>query len=85
MDPGSEPSNPPVEGEEEDGPNLPCGTCDSKGWLVCSFCNRQKTNVQVRANKFYRRCPSCRAMNCAWKVDFGTVVLICEPLYHSRS
>ncbi|KAG0593634.1 hypothetical protein M758_UG005700 [Ceratodon purpureus] len=51
-----------VEGEEEDGPNLPCGTCDSKGWLVCSFCNGQKTNVQVRANKFYRRCPTCRAV-----------------------
>lgn len=48
--------------EEEDGPNLPCGTCNSKGWLVCDFCKGQKTNVQVRANKFYRRCPSCRAV-----------------------
>ena len=48
---------------EDDGPNLPCDTCDSKGWLLCDFCQGQKVNVQVRANKFYRRCPSCRAVS----------------------
>jgi len=49
--------------EKEDGPNLPCDTCNGKGWTVCDFCKGQKTNVQVRANKFYRRCPSCRAVS----------------------
>ena len=32
---------------KEDGPNLPCDTCNGKGWMVCDFCKGQKTNVQV--------------------------------------
>ncbi|CAK9872478.1 unnamed protein product [Sphagnum jensenii] len=47
-------------GETE--PNIPCDSCKGRGWLLCDFCNGQKTNVQVRANRFYRRCPTCRAV-----------------------
>lgn len=52
----------PAPAEEEGDMNLPCNTCNGKGFLLCDFCKGQKTNVQVRANKFYRRCPSCRAV-----------------------
>lgn len=58
--------------ENEDGPNLPCDTCNGKGWLVCDFCKGQKTNVQVRANKFYRRCPSCRAVSFPERTQFAS-------------
>eukprot|EP00897_Mesotaenium_endlicherianum_P007195 jgi/Mesen1/6503/ME000332S05515 len=49
--------------EEEGGPATPCDECDSRGWVLCSFCEGQKVNVQVRerSNKFYRRCPECKA------------------------
>uniref|UniRef100_A0A7I4CXS3 Uncharacterized protein n=1 Tax=Physcomitrium patens TaxID=3218 RepID=A0A7I4CXS3_PHYPA len=53
----------PAPAEEEGDMNLPCNTCNGKGFLLCDFCKGQKTNVQVRANKFYRRCPSCRAVS----------------------
>nr|ACU16506.1 unknown [Glycine max] len=37
--------------------------CNGTGWLVCDFCNGQKTNVKAENNKrIYRRCPSCKAV-----------------------
>lgn len=38
-----------------------CNFCKAKGWLICDFCNGQKINVQVKNNRIYRRCPSCKA------------------------
>eukprot|EP00271_Cylindrocystis_brebissonii_P005642 TRINITY_DN177_c0_g2_i2.p1 TRINITY_DN177_c0_g2~~TRINITY_DN177_c0_g2_i2.p1 ORF type:complete len:168 (-),score=4.73 TRINITY_DN177_c0_g2_i2:361-864(-) len=42
--------------------SIPCEGCDGRGWLVCNFCKGQCVNVQVRSNKFYRRCPECKAV-----------------------
>ncbi|XP_077236818.1 chaperone protein dnaJ-like protein [Tasmannia lanceolata] len=39
-----------------------CEPCNGRGWLVCDFCNGQKTNVKAENNRIYRRCPSCRAI-----------------------
>ncbi|RZC56894.1 hypothetical protein C5167_015734 [Papaver somniferum] len=39
-----------------------CEPCSGKGWLLCDFCNGQKTNVKAQNNRIYRRCPSCRAI-----------------------
>ncbi|RZC15572.1 hypothetical protein D0Y65_009086 [Glycine soja] len=40
-----------------------CEPCNGTGWLVCDFCNGQKTNVKAENNKrIYRRCPSCKAV-----------------------
>lgn len=41
-----------------------CEPCNGTGWLVCDFCNGQKTNVKAENNKrIYRRCPSCKAVS----------------------
>ncbi|XP_042494340.1 uncharacterized protein LOC122073778 [Macadamia integrifolia] len=47
--------------EQEDG-GIMCEPCKGKGWLLCGFCNGQKTNVKAENNRIYRRCPSCRAI-----------------------
>ncbi|KAI3924138.1 hypothetical protein MKW92_014217 [Papaver armeniacum] len=39
-----------------------CEPCSGKGWLLCDFCNGQKTNVKAQNNRVYRRCPTCRAV-----------------------
>ncbi|KAJ0965569.1 hypothetical protein J5N97_026707 [Dioscorea zingiberensis] len=39
-----------------------CEPCNGRGWLLCDFCNGQKTNVKARNNRIYRRCPSCKAV-----------------------
>ncbi|KAK3439395.1 hypothetical protein EUGRSUZ_C04242 [Eucalyptus grandis] len=39
-----------------------CEPCNGKGWLVCDFCNGQKTNVKAENKRIYRRCPTCRAI-----------------------
>ncbi|KAL4205304.1 hypothetical protein AMTRI_Chr01g136620 [Amborella trichopoda] len=39
-----------------------CTPCQGRGWLVCNFCQGQKTNVTASNNRIYRRCPSCRAI-----------------------
>ncbi|XP_074304412.1 uncharacterized protein LOC141639131 isoform X3 [Silene latifolia] len=41
-----------------------CEPCSGTGWLLCDFCNGQKTNVKSSTNKIYRRCPSCKALIC---------------------
>eukprot|EP00270_Netrium_digitus_P002849 TRINITY_DN13222_c0_g1_i3.p1 TRINITY_DN13222_c0_g1~~TRINITY_DN13222_c0_g1_i3.p1 ORF type:complete len:205 (-),score=60.76 TRINITY_DN13222_c0_g1_i3:193-735(-) len=51
-----------TEEEEAEAPLWECSECGGSGWLICDFCNGQKVNVQIRANKFYRRCPTCRAV-----------------------
>ncbi|KAM7264545.1 hypothetical protein ACFE04_002228 [Oxalis oulophora] len=38
-----------------------CEPCEGKGWLLCDFCQGQKTNVKAENKRIYRRCPSCRA------------------------
>ncbi|KAA0065015.1 uncharacterized protein E6C27_scaffold82G003390 [Cucumis melo var. makuwa] len=40
---------------------IECEPCNGKGWIVCDFCEGQKTNVKAENNRIYRRCPSCRA------------------------
>ncbi|KAE8652171.1 hypothetical protein Csa_022185 [Cucumis sativus] len=40
---------------------IDCEPCNGKGWIVCDFCEGQKTNVKVEKNRIYRRCPTCRA------------------------
>ncbi|KAG7572010.1 Heat shock protein DnaJ cysteine-rich domain superfamily [Arabidopsis suecica] len=39
-----------------------CEDCNGKGWLLCDFCNGQKTNVKSENNRIYRRCPTCKAV-----------------------
>ncbi|RDY10698.1 hypothetical protein CR513_04750, partial [Mucuna pruriens] len=39
-----------------------CEPCNGKGWLVCDFCQGQKTNVKAENKRIYRRCPSCKAI-----------------------
>ncbi|CAL5434779.1 unnamed protein product [Camellia sinensis] len=39
-----------------------CEPCNGTGWLLCDFCEGQKTNVKAANNRIYRRCPSCRAI-----------------------
>ncbi|KAM7264579.1 hypothetical protein ACFE04_002262 [Oxalis oulophora] len=39
-----------------------CEPCEGKGWLLCDFCQGQKTNVKAENKRIYRRCPSCRAV-----------------------
>ncbi|KAK4854582.1 hypothetical protein QYF36_026251 [Acer negundo] len=39
-----------------------CEPCNGKGWLLCDFCEGQKTNVKAANNRVYRRCPSCKAV-----------------------
>ncbi|KAJ4848442.1 hypothetical protein Tsubulata_025886 [Turnera subulata] len=39
-----------------------CELCNGRGWLVCDFCEGQKTNVKAENRRTYRRCPSCRAV-----------------------
>ncbi|XP_008445059.1 uncharacterized protein LOC103488212 isoform X1 [Cucumis melo] len=41
---------------------IECEPCNGKGWIVCDFCEGQKTNVKAENNRIYRRCPSCRAV-----------------------
>lgn len=41
-----------------------CEGCSGKGWLICDFCNGQKTNVTAPNKRIYRRCPSCKAIGC---------------------
>ncbi|KAL5699373.1 hypothetical protein ACHQM5_030288 [Ranunculus cassubicifolius] len=47
---------------EDVGTMCDCEPCSGRGWLVCTFCNGQKTNVKSENNRIYRRCPSCRAI-----------------------
>ncbi|KAG7029735.1 hypothetical protein SDJN02_08077 [Cucurbita argyrosperma subsp. argyrosperma] len=42
---------------------IACEPCNGKGWIVCDFCEGQKTNVKAENNRVYRRCPSCRAVS----------------------
>eukprot|EP01018_Ginkgo_biloba_P007039 Gb_01495 [translate_table: standard] len=52
------------------GPSILCDPCKGKGWVNCDFCNGQKINVQAQINRFYWRCPSCRAdILTAWRID----------------
>ncbi|XP_058722169.1 uncharacterized protein LOC131593621 [Vicia villosa] len=39
-----------------------CEACNGRGWVVCDFCEGQKTNVRAQNNRIYRRCPSCKAV-----------------------
>ncbi|XP_010263302.1 PREDICTED: uncharacterized protein LOC104601604 isoform X2 [Nelumbo nucifera] len=48
--------------QEQEDIGIICEPCGGKGWLLCSFCNGQKTNVKAENNRIYRRCPSCRAI-----------------------
>ncbi|CAN0859304.1 hypothetical protein LINGRAHAP2_LOCUS7631 [Linum grandiflorum] len=51
-----------IQGQQEvDSEGIMCEPCNGKGWLVCDFCNGQKTNVKAENKRVYRRCPSCRA------------------------
>lgn len=42
---------------------IACEPCNGKGWIVCDFCEGQKTNVKAENNRIYRRCPACRAVS----------------------
>ncbi|XP_021744129.1 uncharacterized protein LOC110710173 [Chenopodium quinoa] len=47
--------------QQESKVGILCEPCNGTGWLLCDFCNGQKTNVKSQTNKIYRRCPSCKA------------------------
>ncbi|KAL5782861.1 hypothetical protein ACOSP7_007890 [Xanthoceras sorbifolium] len=51
----------PIQQQEID-VGILCEPCNGKGWLLCDFCEGQKTNVRAANNRIYRRCPSCRAV-----------------------
>ncbi|PIA43936.1 hypothetical protein AQUCO_01800172v1 [Aquilegia coerulea] len=48
--------------QPQENAGIMCEPCGSRGWLLCGFCNGQKTNVKAGNNRIYRRCPSCRAV-----------------------
>lgn len=50
------------EQEQEQEQGIMCEACQGKGWLLCDFCQGQKTNVQAKNNRVYRRCPTCKAV-----------------------
>ncbi|KAL2472303.1 chaperone protein dnaJ-related [Abeliophyllum distichum] len=52
----------PVQQQVDSG--IICESCSGRGWLLCDFCNGQKTNVKAVNNRIYRRCPACRATGC---------------------
>ncbi|XP_068638980.1 uncharacterized protein [Aristolochia californica] len=52
----------PLQQSIEEGLGILCEPCNGKGWLLCSFCQGQKTNVKADNNRIYRRCPSCKAI-----------------------
>ncbi|KAK9699646.1 hypothetical protein RND81_08G187000 [Saponaria officinalis] len=47
--------------QQEEKLGILCEPCNGTGWLICDFCNGQKTNVKSPTNRIYRRCPSCKA------------------------
>ncbi|KAH9305848.1 hypothetical protein KI387_010252, partial [Taxus chinensis] len=51
----------PPQAQAVKGPGVVCDPCGGNGWVICDFCEGQKTNVKARNNRLYRRCPSCRA------------------------
>ncbi|KAJ1376640.1 Heat shock protein DnaJ, cysteine-rich domain superfamily [Sesbania bispinosa] len=58
------------------GATIMCEPCNGKGWLLCDFCQGQKTNVKAENKRLYRRCPSCRAV--------GYVLCSnCKPFYYN--
>ncbi|XP_055960406.1 uncharacterized protein LOC126667787 isoform X2 [Mercurialis annua] len=46
----------------QDDSGIMCDPCGGRGWLLCDFCQGQKTNVKADNKRIYRRCPSCRAI-----------------------
>lgn len=46
---------------QEEKVGILCEPCGGTGWLLCDFCNGQKTNVKSETNRIYRRCPTCKA------------------------
>ncbi|XP_052184368.1 uncharacterized protein LOC127796321 [Diospyros lotus] len=48
--------------QQSEASGILCEPCSGSGWLLCDFCNGQKTNVRAANNRIYRRCPSCRAV-----------------------
>ncbi|KAJ8448743.1 hypothetical protein Cgig2_011364 [Carnegiea gigantea] len=47
---------------QEEKVGILCEPCSGTGWLLCDFCNGQKTNVKSNTNRIYRRCPTCKAV-----------------------
>ncbi|CAO2816608.1 unnamed protein product [Amaranthus hypochondriacus] len=47
--------------QQEEKVGMSCEPCNGRGWLLCDFCNGQKTNVKSSTNRIYRRCPTCKA------------------------
>ncbi|KAL9271796.1 hypothetical protein AKJ16_DCAP18845 [Drosera capensis] len=47
--------------EQNEG-GIMCEPCRGMGWLLCDFCNGQKTNVKSKTSRIYRRCPTCKAV-----------------------
>ena len=48
---------------QEEKIGISCEPCNGRGWLLCDFCNGQKTNVKSPTNRIYRRCPTCKAVS----------------------
>lgn len=48
--------------KEDEGVETICEPCVGRGWLLCNFCDGQKTNVKAANNRIYRRCPNCKAV-----------------------
>ncbi|GAU28164.1 hypothetical protein TSUD_313230 [Trifolium subterraneum] len=51
-----------VDAAETESATIMCEPCNGNGWLICDFCEGQKTNVKAQNNRIYRRCPSCKAV-----------------------
>jgi hypothetical protein len=51
-----------IDAADTESATIMCQPCNGNGWLICDFCEGQKTNVKAQNNRIYRRCPSCKAV-----------------------
>ncbi|WJX41935.1 hypothetical protein P8452_29223 [Trifolium repens] len=51
-----------IDAADTESATIMCEPCNGNGWLICDFCQGQKTNVKAQNNRIYRRCPSCKAV-----------------------
>ncbi|KAL9271404.1 hypothetical protein AKJ16_DCAP23662 [Drosera capensis] len=66
--------------EQNEG-GIMCEPCRGMGWLLCDFCNGQKTNVKSKTSRIYRRCPTCKAIGCTLCTNCKVFKCVTFPEY----